>query len=240
MSTPTSSITGKVAQFGRGRDGRRVAKLLAQFVENLERDVLRRAGGGPRGGRRGGRRGGARPSRGRRAARRPTSSSAPPTDRRCPGRRASTGGRRPTPRYRPHDRLARGRAGGPARGGRARRVLKRLLPLRRASLVVAGSSGGPAGGAGPRPERRRDPRVEPVFDPTGPVLGIDPGLSRCGYGAVTGRGAGAAAPVAYGVIRTAPARPAARAARPARRPSSRRSSPSCGRRRSRSSGCCSR
>jgi crossover junction endodeoxyribonuclease RuvC len=41
-----------------------------------------------------------------------------------------------------------------------------------------------------------------VFDPTGPVLGIDPGLSRCGYGAVTGRGSDARA-VAYGVIRTA-------------------------------------
>jgi crossover junction endodeoxyribonuclease RuvC len=40
-----------------------------------------------------------------------------------------------------------------------------------------------------------------VFDPTGPVLGIDPGLSTCGYGAVAGRGPGCRA-VAYGVIRT--------------------------------------
>jgi crossover junction endodeoxyribonuclease RuvC len=40
-----------------------------------------------------------------------------------------------------------------------------------------------------------------VFDPTGPVLGIDPGLSRCGYGAVAGRGSAVEA-VAYGVIRT--------------------------------------
>jgi crossover junction endodeoxyribonuclease RuvC len=40
-----------------------------------------------------------------------------------------------------------------------------------------------------------------VFDPTGPVLGIDPGLSRCGYGAVTGRGSDGRA-VSYGVIRT--------------------------------------
>jgi crossover junction endodeoxyribonuclease RuvC len=40
-----------------------------------------------------------------------------------------------------------------------------------------------------------------VFDPSGPVLGIDPGLSRCGYGAVTGRGSDSRA-VAYGVIRT--------------------------------------
>jgi crossover junction endodeoxyribonuclease RuvC len=42
-----------------------------------------------------------------------------------------------------------------------------------------------------------------VFDPAGPVLGIDPGLSTCGYGAVTGRGADCRA-VAYGVIRTTP------------------------------------
>ena len=35
------SITGKVAQFGRGVIGDVSNKLLAQFVENLERDVLR-------------------------------------------------------------------------------------------------------------------------------------------------------------------------------------------------------
>ena len=45
-------------------------------------------------------------------------------------------------------------------------------------------------------------RVEPVFDPDGPVLGIDPGVSRCGYGAVvSGRGGTLTAP-AFGVIRT--------------------------------------
>lgn len=42
-----------------------------------------------------------------------------------------------------------------------------------------------------------------MFDPAGPVLGIDPGLSRCGYGAVVRRGTGSAA-VAYGVLRTEP------------------------------------
>ena len=45
-----------------------------------------------------------------------------------------------------------------------------------------------------------------MFDPTGPVLGIDPGVSRCGYGAVAGRGAGTRGSdceaVAFGVIRT--------------------------------------
>jgi crossover junction endodeoxyribonuclease RuvC len=45
-----------------------------------------------------------------------------------------------------------------------------------------------------------------VFDPRGPVLGIDPGLSRCGYGAVAGRGPETSA-VAYGVIATAPTDP---------------------------------
>lgn len=45
-----------------------------------------------------------------------------------------------------------------------------------------------------------------MFDPQGPVLGIDPGLSCCGYGAVAGRGADAVA-VSFGVIRTDPALP---------------------------------
>lgn len=42
-----------------------------------------------------------------------------------------------------------------------------------------------------------------MFDPEGPVLGIDPGVSRCGYGAVTGRG-GDCRVVVSGVIRTDP------------------------------------
>jgi crossover junction endodeoxyribonuclease RuvC len=52
-----------------------------------------------------------------------------------------------------------------------------------------------------------------VFDPAGPVLGIDPGVSRCGYGAVAGRAAGGRSrgrdgeAVAYGVIRTPPEQP---------------------------------
>ena len=49
--------------------------------------------------------------------------------------------------------------------------------------------------------------VEPVFARPaahGPirVLGIDPGLTRCGYAVVDGRGGGAAAAVSMGVIRT--------------------------------------
>jgi crossover junction endodeoxyribonuclease RuvC len=45
-----------------------------------------------------------------------------------------------------------------------------------------------------------------VFDPAGPVLGIDPGVSRCGYGAVI-RDHGVLRATACGVIRTAPADP---------------------------------
>jgi carbon monoxide dehydrogenase subunit G len=40
------SITGKVAQFGRGVLADVSSKLMGQFVENLERDVLSTAGGG--------------------------------------------------------------------------------------------------------------------------------------------------------------------------------------------------
>jgi crossover junction endodeoxyribonuclease RuvC len=43
-----------------------------------------------------------------------------------------------------------------------------------------------------------------VFDSTGLVLGIDPGVSRCGYGAVQREGSRLTT-VACGVIRTAPA-----------------------------------
>lgn len=46
--------------------------------------------------------------------------------------------------------------------------------------------------------------VEPMFDPAGPVLGIDPGLSRCGYGVVA-RAGGALQARACGVVRTDPA-----------------------------------
>jgi crossover junction endodeoxyribonuclease RuvC len=40
-----------------------------------------------------------------------------------------------------------------------------------------------------------------MFDPAGPVLGIDPGLSRCGYGVVA-RSAGDLRAIGCGVIRT--------------------------------------
>lgn len=43
-----------------------------------------------------------------------------------------------------------------------------------------------------------------MFDPAGPVVGIDPGVSRCGYGAVVRGSGGALAVQAFGVIRTEP------------------------------------
>jgi crossover junction endodeoxyribonuclease RuvC len=45
-----------------------------------------------------------------------------------------------------------------------------------------------------------------VFDPAGPVLGIDPGLSRCGYGIVA-RERNQARALGCGVIRTPPGDP---------------------------------
>ena len=45
-----------------------------------------------------------------------------------------------------------------------------------------------------------------MFDPAGPVLGIDPGVSRCGYGAVV-RDAGRLRAIAAGVIRTSASDP---------------------------------
>jgi crossover junction endodeoxyribonuclease RuvC len=43
-----------------------------------------------------------------------------------------------------------------------------------------------------------------MFDPAGPVMGIDPGVSRCGYGVVDRRPGGVLAAPAFGVIRTEP------------------------------------
>ena len=43
-----------------------------------------------------------------------------------------------------------------------------------------------------------------MFDAYGPVLGIDPGVSRCGYGAVAAGPGGALTAQACGVIRTEP------------------------------------
>ncbi|HMF03787.1 MAG TPA: crossover junction endodeoxyribonuclease RuvC [Acidimicrobiia bacterium] len=41
-----------------------------------------------------------------------------------------------------------------------------------------------------------------MFDAAGPVVGIDPGVSRCGYGAVASGSGGSLVAEAFGVIRT--------------------------------------
>jgi crossover junction endodeoxyribonuclease RuvC len=43
-----------------------------------------------------------------------------------------------------------------------------------------------------------------MFDAAGPVVGIDPGVSRCGYGAVVRGAAGTLVAQAFGVVRTEP------------------------------------
>ena len=46
-----------------------------------------------------------------------------------------------------------------------------------------------------------------MFDPQGPIIGIDPGVSRCGYGVVARHSGGRFEAIAYGVIATSPSEP---------------------------------
>ena len=46
-----------------------------------------------------------------------------------------------------------------------------------------------------------------MFDPQGPIIGIDPGVSRCGYGVVARHSGGRFEAIAYGVITTSPSEP---------------------------------
>ena len=46
-----------------------------------------------------------------------------------------------------------------------------------------------------------------MFDPEGPIIGIDPGVSRCGYGVVKRHSGGRFQAIAYGVITTSPSDP---------------------------------
>src|SRR5262249_28347380 len=118
-------------------------------------------------------------------------------------------GRRRAPCRQPGGRArrpdgCRGRRGGEAararaRGARAPRRPPLAAPTARSAALTSGS-----GGPGTRVPRSTTPRaashtIEPVFD--GVVLGIDPGLSRCGYGALRRDGHRMVA-VAYGVLRT--------------------------------------
>ena len=215
------TITGKVAQFGRGVLADVSPKLLGQFVDYLEHDHPgladpERGAGLP--GRAGPRRRPACPAD-RRAAGRVGPRAAGRVGPRAAGRVDPRVVGRVDPRVvvpargepvaavgPPHDRRARGRAGRPdARRGRRGR---------QAGRAPRGGDGGRGRGRGlaARPLKVRRPTPPaPLASNTcsilaGPVLGIDPGLSRCGYGAVRRRSGGLATS-AYGVMRTDPAAP---------------------------------
>ena len=107
--------------------------------------------------------------------------------------------------------------------------------------------GGPPGPLGPPPAAQaltsgsgpsREFHIEPMFDSAGPVLGIDPGVSRCGYGAVTGRRRPVAPTLTARRIRTGADLPLPE--RLGRGELARPWWPSCGRRQWPSSGCSSR
>ena len=129
-----------------------------------------------------------------------------------PARAVRARRRAPARDRRPDDRRARGRAGRPRSGRRAAPCMKRTVAAggrrrRWSSAVVVWLhrctvAPGPRGPGARRPAGSRTRvAIEPVFDPDGPVLGIDPGVSRCGYGAVRRDGPAPVA-VACGVIRT--------------------------------------
>jgi len=46
-----------------------------------------------------------------------------------------------------------------------------------------------------------------MFDQEGPIIGIDPGVSRCGYGVIKRHSGGRFEAIAYGVITTSPSDP---------------------------------
>ena len=168
------NITGKVAQFGRGVMADVSSKLLGQFAENLKRDVLQRRRAGARGParRRGGDRGRRRPRRRRRGA----GTTGAAEDRAPEAEPIDLHGRAPAARW--AKRIA------PIVVG-----LVVLLALRaRSSSAASARSSGVRHHRGLTPlgsnpcsirircaRRRRRARL---------VLGIDPGVSRCGYGVV--------------------------------------------------------
>ncbi len=178
------AITGKVAQLGRGMLADVSSKLMGQFVDNLERDVLTAAGGGD------------------------TSHAGGPYEqaleegvyRQLPKMRDISETRPAAQRVgAASDRLGHRRAGRSARG-RGRAAHQAPGPDRDRGARAVHRLAHP-----PRP--RPKPLVsEPVFDPAGPVMGIDPGVSRCGYGVVT-RADGRLHASACGVIRTPRADP---------------------------------
>ena len=192
------NITGKVAQFGRGVMADVSSKLLGQFADNLKKDVL---SGTP-------------------TSNADVAADEAPTD---PGTVPSSGtgsavdaGFASTGEADAGVRKIDSKEAEPidlmdAAGGS---VGKRLVPIvaglvvvvavrtifkrrKRRSRTAAASATTPT----------EPSRIELVFDPAGGgdqlVLGIDPGVSRCGYGVVRREGSQFRA-VAYGVIRTPP------------------------------------
>ena len=116
--TTDLTITGKVAQFGRGALADVSTKLLNQFVDQLEKTVLT-------------------PAHGRRAApRRPAAAAGEPPATAHGGarrRRAGDGECRPSRKV---DAACSSRARRPHRRGRWRRWLKRLAPIGIVGLLV--------------------------------------------------------------------------------------------------------
>ena len=218
------TVTGKVAQFGRGVMADVSAKLMGQFVDCLSTTIL-----GPRTGP------GTGPGTAGAGTADTTSGVAPPPTPAAtrpeagpppsrPGRDAST-----PPSPKPWTWSGRPAARSPSVWSRC------SSPRRSSSAWWSGSS--PA-------ERSATcapaaPTIEYMFDTAGPVLGIDPGLSCCGYGAVPGRRPRAG----RGGLRGAAHRTRRAAAGPARHPRGgprrlpRRDPPLP---RWRSSGCCSK
>ena len=185
------NITGKVAQFGRGVMADVSSKLLGQFADNLKRDVLS-GGASQAADEPGARRGGDCGRRGHRA-----------DGGSAPARQASR--KIESKEAEPIDLMD-------AAGGS---VGKRIGPIIAGLVVLLALRADPQAAQAPARSAtpRTDPsRIEPVFDPSereapagAPrlVLGIDPGVSRCGYGVVRRDGSTFRA-VAYGVIRTPP------------------------------------
>ena len=210
------SITGKVAQFGRGVLADVSAKLLGQFVENLERDVLSTADGAALAT--------PEPDIDLPAVadeRRPRSRRAPPT---ADGRAPRPGPRKIDSAEASRSTCSRWPAAPPA---------KRLVPIAVGALVLvpglaparaAAAEAPRSGGAAPSSIEPMFDRIEPVFDPDGP--GARASTPGCRAAATASSPGERNQPRALGVRRDphAARRSAARAARSRSTTSSRRSS----------------
>ena len=194
-------VTGKVAQFGRGVMAEVSSKLLGPVRGVPALDRPRRGVGAGRTRRR------------RRPA--PPTQAPPPTPARRTPHPLPVSGRSMRQRPERSISVASRVAPSPSVSSRCswgdRRDRRRRLARHPVSRRRAGSTSAPS----------PTPSIEPVFDasnrlhpnrphpdrpdpePPGPVLGIDPGLTRCGYGAVRREG-GTLVAVTHGVVATPP------------------------------------